>query len=184
VCVGPGGPGDDGRLNVSTETGSLDALGTSEDHIVFTEYLGPLDSWGGVTFSANGTAADSTLRFVDIYNAGSSTGAGAIQSLDTGALLDLQNVTLYSVRQTGIRLRSGFTEASHVFVHSYDEQTQGTDLVGYPVLEVGQASGSSEPAGAPIEDVFKIGEGVPVEARYYRIFPSVDVIPLPDGSLP
>src|SRR5205814_625064 len=118
VCMEYGPPGADGSAEpppgelVIEAGGAVKMLGTPDKHVVFTSLGGPSTYWEGFAFNSGSKNNDTTLQYVDIYNAGISAGAGTLQTFNDykAPPLDFQHVTYYSIQRVGLKnLTSGFT---------------------------------------------------------------------------
>ncbi|MCC6810415.1 MAG: hypothetical protein IT381_23490 [Deltaproteobacteria bacterium] len=142
-------------------------LGKPDKHIVFTSQNGKNEYWGGMYFASGALNDQSTLQYVDVYNAG---GSGSGHPLSTfpdfkAPPLDLQHVTYYSSQRLGLQnLTSGFTPETRIVYNNYtDDQAKRYWYDGYPTLRIHPYA-----AHTVTEETFKVGE-IPPAARYIQL---------------
>jgi hypothetical protein len=106
----------------------------------------------------------STMQYLDVYNAGNAGGVGAVSTFRDARLppLDMQHVTFYSLQANGLRvLTGGFTPSSRVLVNNYGAEVTPGVVSLRPVLKVSLGGAST------VDDqVFQVGATVPDLVRY------------------
>jgi hypothetical protein len=175
VCFEYGPPGAEsnpepppGEINIESG-GALKVMGTADRHVVFAQKNSPKQQyWGGIYFASGAHTDNSTMRYLDVYNAGLSATPGALNTFPdpTQAPLDMQHVTFYSLQRVGLKnLTGGFTPESRVLVNNYADETPKRDLFGgYPVLRVHLYG-----AQTVNDQVFRVGDAVPKPARFVQL---------------
>jgi hypothetical protein len=155
-----------GGIEVSSG-GAIKALGTTTQHVIFTSIV-EAEWWGGVRYKS-GFDASSTLKYVDFYKAGASSGGEPIElalSDEDAPLLDVQNVTLHLLQRLGVKvLGKGFTPQSRIHVASYAPYpSDPTYFDDYHVLQM-------EFFGAVTvtKEMFTLGDDVPDQVRHLRL---------------
>ncbi|MBI3600981.1 MAG: hypothetical protein HY097_10135 [Nitrospinae bacterium] len=173
VCFDYGPPGADGHpsppagsINIE-EGATLKVLGTVDKHVVFAQKNDSKQYWGGIYFGSGSKTGESTMQYLDVYNAGLSASSGVLNTVsdDKAPPLDMQHVTYYSIQRVGIKnLTSGFTPESRIVVNNYAEETPNRDFFGgYPVLRVHVYG-----AHTVTDDVLKVGD-IPKPTRYVQL---------------
>ena len=174
VCFDYGPPGTEsqpepppGLLRIEAR-GSIVVDGRADSHVRFVQATDDFHQyWEGISFGSGARTGDSSLRFVDVYNAGISAGGGALSTWNdaTQAPLDFENVTFYSLQRTGLKnLTGGFTPASHIVIHNYAAETPVSDLFGYPALRVHVYGARTIGEGTLV-----VGDAVPAPVRYVQL---------------
>jgi hypothetical protein len=173
VCFDYGPPGTEsnpepppGEITIEPG-GTLKVMGTSDKHVVFTQKNAAQQYWVGIYFSSGSHTDTSTLRYLDVYNAGISAGTGVLNTFPDANQppLDMQHVTFYSVQRVGIKnLTGGFTAESRVLLNNYAEETPKRNLFGYPALTVHLYG-----AHTVTDEVFRVGGSVPKPVRFVQL---------------
>lgn len=173
VCFEYGPPGAEGRssppagdINIE-EGGTLKVMGAADRHVTFSQKNDSKQYWGGIYFTSGSKIGESTMQYLDVYNAGLSASTGAINTVwdEKAPPLDMQHVTFYSIQRVGIKnLTSGFTPESRIVVNNYAEETPNRDFFGgYPVLRVNVYG-----AHTVTDEVLKVGD-IPKPTRYVQL---------------
>lgn len=173
VCFDYGPAGADGSAEPPPggmsieEKATLKVLGTADNRVVFTQAGDRKQYWGGLYFASGSNTEDSTMQYLDVYNAGLSAASGVLNTFPDPEQppLDMQHVTYYSVQRVGLKnLTAGFTPESRILVHNYAEETPKRDLFNYPVLRVHLYG-----AHTVTKDTMRLGDTVPEPPRVVQL---------------
>ncbi|MBI3813260.1 MAG: hypothetical protein HY279_02165 [Nitrospinae bacterium] len=87
VCFDYGPPGADGHpsppagsINIE-EGATLKVLGTVDKHVVFAQKNDSKQYWGGIYFGSGSKTGESTMQYLDVYNAGLSASSGVLNTV-------------------------------------------------------------------------------------------------------